>query len=113
MAQFEIKNGVAIIPEGTPKFGSRAFRGCTSLTSITIPASVTEIGMTAFQDCTSLKSVTIPESVTYIGSEAFYDCTSLVTIYVPAKKTDYYKECLSEDWHDKIVELAPEKKTKK
>ena len=38
MAQFQIKNGVAIIPEGTTKFGVGAFRGCTSLTSIAIPA---------------------------------------------------------------------------
>ena len=214
MAQFEIKDGVAIIPDGTTYIGYNAFRyctslksitipesvteiggyafegctslenitisegvteiglcafiGCTSLESIIIPNSVTEIGHRAFKDCTSLESITIPESVTKIasaafegcnslesiivadgnsvydsregcnaiietatntliqgckttvipesvteiGSEAFYDCTSLVTINVPAKKFYYYKERLSEDWHDKIVELAPEKKTK-
>ena len=89
MAQFEIKNGVAIIPEGTTKFGSRAFRGCTSLTSITIPASVTEIGMTAFQDCTSLKSVTISESVKEIGCEAFKGCRLLDNIVVAEGNPKY------------------------
>ena len=39
-------------------------------------------------------------------------CTSLATINIPAKKADYYKQRLPEELHDKIVELAPEKKTK-
>ena len=43
---------------------------------------------------------------------AFDDCSSLSTIYVPAKKTNYDKERLCEELHDKIVELEPEKKTK-
>ena len=89
MAQFEIKDGVAIIPEGT-----------------------TEIGGWAFCDRTSLKSITIPESVTKIEESAFNDCSALTAIYVPAKKVDFYKELLHEELHDKIVELAPEKKTK-
>lgn len=37
LAQFEIKDGVAIIPDGTTEIGEYAFNGCTSLTSITIP----------------------------------------------------------------------------
>ena len=50
-----------------------AFRGCSSLTSITIPSSVTSIGDAAFSGCSSLTSITIPESVTSIGNNAFYD----------------------------------------
>ena len=60
--------------------GKSAFKGCTSLTSVTIPNSVTSIGSYAFEDCTSLTSVTIPDSVTSIGYHAFYDCTSLTSI---------------------------------
>ena len=37
--------------------GDYAFRNCTSLTSITIPASVTGIGFDAFRWCTSLASI--------------------------------------------------------
>ena len=60
--------------------GKRAFSGCSSLTSVTIPDSVTEIGQSAFYDCSSLTSVTIPDSVTEIGEDAFYGCSSLVSI---------------------------------
>ena len=37
MTQFEIKDGVAIIPEGTTEIKEAAFAGCTKLTSVTIP----------------------------------------------------------------------------
>ncbi len=63
--------------------GERAFSGCSSLTSITIPGSVTSIGKWAFFDCSSLTSITIPNSVTSIGSSAFYDCSSLTSINIP------------------------------
>lgn len=44
MAQFEIKDGIAIIPEGTKTIPNEAFRGCASLTNVVIPNSVTVIG---------------------------------------------------------------------
>ena len=46
---------------GGESIGSSAFRGCTSLTSITIPGSVTSIGYGAFSDCTSLTEVHISD----------------------------------------------------
>jgi hypothetical protein len=49
----------------------RAFYGCSSLESITIPESVTSISDRAFCDCSSLTSITIPKSVTNIGKNAF------------------------------------------
>ena len=42
--------------------------------------SVTSIGRYAFRGCTSLTYVTIPDSVTSIGDYAFYDCTGLTEI---------------------------------
>ncbi len=50
--------------------GHRAFAGCKSLTSVTVPDSVTSIGNGAFYECTSLTSVTIPVT-TSIRSNAF------------------------------------------
>ena len=83
MAEFEIKDGVAIIPEGVTEIGNDAFHGCTSLESITIPEGVTKIGYGSFSRCTSLKSITIPKSVTKIGNSAFKGCKSLKSITIP------------------------------
>ncbi len=65
-----------------------AFKGCTSLASVTIPNSVTKIYDYAFSGCTSLASVTIPNSVTYIGRSAFGSCTSLASVTLPNSVTE-------------------------
>ena len=72
------------IPDGVTSIGNNAFSGCTSLETVTIPASVTYVRDSAFYGCTSLKSVTIPESVTYIGGYAFAECYSLKYADIPA-----------------------------
>ena len=51
MAEFEIKDGVGIIPERTKVIKEEAFKYCNELTSIIIPASVTEIRGWAFSVC--------------------------------------------------------------
>ncbi len=75
------------IPDSVTSIGDYAFRECTSLTSVTIPDSVTSIGGYAFSHCTSLTSVTIPDSVTSIGDDAFYCCTSLTSVTIPDSVT--------------------------
>jgi len=77
------------IHDDTQVIGGSAFSYCTSLTSITIPASVTSIGEWAFSDCSSLTSVTFAEGsqLTSIGDYAFYSCTSLTSITIPASVT--------------------------
>ena len=64
-----------------------AFRGCSSLTSVTIPNSVTSIGDYAFQSCSGLTSVTIPNSVTSIGEYTFNGCSSLTSVTIPNSVT--------------------------
>lgn len=68
--------------------GYKAFRNCTSLTSVTIPDSVTSIGYFAFSSCTSLTSVTFGNSVTSIGEYAFFNCTGLTSVTIPGSVTD-------------------------
>jgi archaellum component FlaG (FlaF/FlaG flagellin family) len=77
-------SGTLAVPatiEGKPVtgIGDSAFRDCTGLTGITLPASVTTIGSSAFRDCTSLASIIIPDSVTSLGNYAFYQCSSLAS----------------------------------
>ena len=64
-----------------------AFKGCSSLTSVTIPNSVTRIERFAFSDCSGLTSVTIPNSVTSIGEYAFSGCSSLTSVTIPNSVT--------------------------
>jgi hypothetical protein len=117
MAQFEINDGVAIIPEGTTEIGEWFFaRDYLSLKSVTISESVTKIGPNAFHQCTSLECVTFlsrtnirEEAHPWLGKEVFLTNPSLKTINVPSDCVDYYKKLLPEKLHDKIVELAPEK----
>lgn len=78
------------IPDSVTSIGSVAFRDCTGLTSITIPNSVTHIGDSAFSGCTGLTSITIPDSVTSIGVAAFSGCRGLTSITVSDKNTTYH-----------------------
>ena len=48
--------------------GNAAFKGCSSLTSITIPEGVTNIGIYAFSECSALESIKIPKSLTSINA---------------------------------------------
>lgn len=43
-----------------------------------MPDGVTSIGSNTFISCTSLKSITIPASVKTIGLSAFYLCDNIV-----------------------------------
>ena len=91
------RSGAVNIPatyNGKPvtEIGGRAFEG-TGITGITFaPGSQLEyIGYAAFARCTSLTSITIPASVTSIYS-AFMGCLSLTNITVDAGSSYYTSE---------------------
>ena len=65
--------------------GSYAFRGCSGLTSLTLPAGITSIGSYAFRECSGLTSLTLPAGITSIGEGAFDGCSGLTSIYVYAE----------------------------
>lgn len=72
---------VVVITSGAT-IDAYAFRGCTNLTSITIPDSITAIGKCAFSNCTNLTNITIPDSVTIIGKLAFRNCINLTNVTI-------------------------------
>ena len=76
-----------ILGDGVVSIGGYAFRGCSGLTSVTIPNSVNSIGYSAFSGCSGLTSVTIPNSVTSIDGAAFSGCSGLTSVTIPNSVT--------------------------
>ena len=66
--------------------GSRAFSGCSSLTSIDLP-NVTTVGNDAFSGCSALTSIDLL-NVTTVGSYAFRSCDSLKEIHFAVKNKE-------------------------
>ena len=67
---------------GFTSIGNDAFRGCTRLSSFTIPDHITSIGSNAFRGCNGFTSVTIPDNVISIGDNAFRECGNLMRINI-------------------------------
>ena len=81
--------------------GQDAFRGCSGLTSITIPNSVTSIGQYAFSQCSGLTTISIGSGVKTIYYQAFTKCPELTDVYcyaenVPSTGTDAFEGSLIE-----------------
>ena len=71
------------LPAGITEIGDEAFEYCSGLTSLTLPAGITEIGSSAFFGCSGLTSLTLPAGITSIGDDAFYGCSGLTSITIP------------------------------
>ena len=68
------------IHNDTKVIASKAFIGCTELTSIVIPEGVKHIYGYTFDSCSKLSSITLPKSLEGIDDSAFNGCTALTTI---------------------------------
>ena len=76
------------IPSSVTSIDAWAFEGCSGLTSLIIPSSVTSIERSAFKDCSGLTSLTIPSSVTEIGKSVFEGCSGLTSLTIPSSVTE-------------------------
>ena len=70
--------------------GSNAFKGCTSIESLTIPSNITKIDTDAFMGCTNLKTLKLNEGLKTMMFGCFQGCTSLEKVVVPSTVTDMY-----------------------
>ncbi len=83
------------IPDSVTSIGGFAFASglpdSSNLKSITFGknSKLTSIGNRAFRNCTSLTSITIPDSVTSIGNRAFSGCSAMTTIEVGTGNLNY------------------------
>ena len=79
---FECESLAAVaVPEGAIP-GEMAFAGCTSLESVTLPASLVSLEEYLFLGCSSLQSIDLPAGLVSIGEGVFHGC-ALASIALP------------------------------
>lgn len=76
-----------VLPASLTSISTSAFYGCSSLKEVTIPAQVKTIAEYAFSGCIGLTSLTLNEGLTTIGEYAFNSCWSLTELSIPASVT--------------------------
>ena len=79
------------LPDGLTTIGLESFNGCTCLMSVSLPSSLTTINNFAFRGCSSLTSITIPPNVTSFGGLVFDGCSSLKTAVLPSHLSLYHQ----------------------
>ena len=68
--------------------GKEAFKGCTGLQEVRLPAGLTSLGEGAFSGCTALSKITMPDKIKILTKNVFENCSSLEgTFYLPNSTT--------------------------
>lgn len=80
------------IPKTVTAIGNEAFSGCTFLNSLKLGSGVSSIGSKAFENCIALSSVSIPAATSSIGERAFSGCSGLTKFDVDALNPAYKSE---------------------
>ena len=69
-------------PSTVTYIGESAFENCTGISgSVSLPPYLTTLSDKAFRTCTSMSSVVLPDTLTSIGTDAFDGCTNLNMVY--------------------------------
>ena len=73
----------ATLPEGAEIISSQMFYNCYNLTNVDVPDSVKTIGNTAFGGCDALTTLPMGAGVERIENDAFSHCDGLTEIVIP------------------------------
>lgn len=81
------------------KIEATAFRGCTTIETVTFPEKETVLRRSVFEGCKSLKEISLPDTIFQVEDSVFSGCSSLKEIKLPDNVTylPYYcfKDCTS------------------
>lgn len=71
------------------EFGAYAFANCTSLPTLTIPATVTTVGNNVFDGCAGANNAVIEDADNTLtfGTSVFANCSNLRDVTIPARVT--------------------------
>ena len=94
-----------ILPEGIVEIGPETFRGCKYLEEVIIPASVRCIWNYAFKGCSSLTKLTVLSHNPPLEAFKILDGADDAIIYVPAESVDAYKA--AENWSEYADRIFP------
>lgn len=108
-----------VLPDTVTGIRYNAFRGCTGLTKMNMPASLEQVAgwafsqtslkevtfpdslkkfeYGAFNSCIKLETVVLPESIVYIDKDTFRGCTKLTRVTIPSKDIDIDIKAFDED----------------
>lgn len=75
------------------QIGENAFRGCSAITSVSLPKTLSIIEAGAFAGCTALQSINTPQPLSEIGDYAFDGCVSLKGFSLDASISILGKGC--------------------
>ena len=67
-----------IVPDYVTELGAGAFKNCTALQALKLPASITAIPDEAFRGCTALTALECEGEIIKIGEHCFTDCNPAV-----------------------------------
>ncbi len=95
----------AVVSDGITVVGTKAFLGCSNLTTATMGVDVAEIGNYAFNKCPSLKEVVLPANLTKIGKSAFAASSQLES-FIYCGTAQQWTNVSLESGNDKIAAIV-------
>ncbi len=87
------------------ELSANTFKGCSSLSEITLPDGLDQVCESAFKGCVALKHLKLPITVKYFGNDMFSGCSFDLLEIPSSKDTDYYERYFSEFVSVKVVSI--------